>query len=364
MTMRGVALLCVLLALLPMLAACEASDVPAPGKPPHHTLDGFRNPEGSPVSSSSLFGDRLPFFARMIGRAGDKPPLPADHALSQAQAVQGWQALDGRDGILWLGHAAFLIRLGGITVLTDPFLGETAGPSPGIGPKRYVPPGIPVERLPPIDAIVVSHNHYDHLDAVTIEALPGKERITAIVPLGLGEFFRDRGYTKVVELDWHGGTRVGSVAITALPCIHFSRRGPFDMRRTLWASYALEAAGRRIYFSGDTGYGPVFDAEIGKRYPAFDLALIAIGAYVPQAIMQAHHVTPEEAVRLGRDIGARALVGMHWGTIILSEEPILEPPRRFRAAGLADGYGEDALWVLRIGESRLAPWVSPRTAQR
>jgi len=346
-----------------LLAACETSDTPMPGRPQHHTLDGFRNPEGSPESHSSLFGDRLPFFARMVAQAGDRPPLPPDHAVSQAAALAGWNALDGRDGVTWLGHASFLIRLGGRTVLTDPFLGETAGPAPGLGPKRYVPPGIPVERLPPIDAIIVSHNHYDHLDDFTVRALPGKDRIVAVVPLALGDFFRDRGYANVVELDWHQATQAPGVQITALPAIHFSRRGPFDMRKTLWASYALEANGRRIYFSGDTGIGPVFE-EVGRRYPPFDLALIAIGAYIPRVIMQSHHVTPEEAVQLGRTLNARTLVGMHWGTIVLSEEPILEPPQRFLTAGKEAGYAERDLWVLKIGESRLAPWVTPRSARR
>lgn len=343
-----------------LLAACEASHTPVPGQPAHHTLDGFRNPEGSPEPVSSLFGDRLPFFARMISTAGNRPPPPADHALSQADALAGWRALDGRDGILWLGHAAFLIRLGGVTILSDPFLGETAGPG-GLGPKRYVPPGIPVERLPPIDAVIVSHNHYDHLDEVTVGALPDKQRTVAIVPLALGDFFRDRGYANVVELDWHGKTLVGGVSVTALPAIHFSRRGPFDMRKTLWAGYGLEANGRRLYFSGDTGYGPVF-AEVGRRYAPFDLALIAIGAYEPRIIMRPHHVNPEEAVQLARDIRARTLVGMHWGTIVLTEEPILEPPTRFRAAGQAAGYAGRDLWVLKIGEARLAPWVTPRSA--
>jgi N-acyl-phosphatidylethanolamine-hydrolysing phospholipase D len=350
-------LLCVL-----ALAACEASSVPAPGKPPHHTLDGFRNPEGSRDAQSTLLGDRLPFFGRMIGRAFNRPQpevLPY-HALTVEQALAGWRAFDGRDGVLWLGHASFLVRLGGITILTDPFLGEVAGP--GIGPRRYVPPGIPVEQLPPIDAVVVSHNHYDHLDAFTVEALPDKHRTVAVVPLGLGAFFRDRGYVNVVELDWHGTTQVGSVTVRALPAIHFSRRGPFDLRRTLWMSYALEANGRRIYHSGDTGYGPVFLDEIGKRYPPFDLALVAIGAYEPQVIMRTHHVTPEEAVQLGRDIGARALVGMHWGTIVLTEEPPFEPPVRFRAAGRSAGYSEDSIWLLKIGEARLAPWVAARAA--
>lgn len=318
-----------------------------PGKPGHHTLDGgFRNPPGSPPREAG-YGDFIPFFFTMLGHA--HPPVPPEHVLSPEAVAQGLKALAGRDHATWLGHASFLLRFGGANLLTDPFLGDRAGPL-GFGPKRYVPPALTTEQLPPLDLIIVSHNHYDHLDAGTVERLPNKERITAIVPLKLGDFFRSRGYTNVVELDWYDSVERNGVKITAVPAVHFSRRGLFDMNKTLWAGYVLEAGGKKVYFSGDTAYGPVFK-EIGQKLGPIDLALVAIGAYEPQKIMKPSHVTPEEAVALGRDIGAKRLVGMHWGTIILTLEPPFEPPGRFRAAGQNAGYDAAALEVLKIGET-------------
>jgi L-ascorbate metabolism protein UlaG (beta-lactamase superfamily) len=256
------------------------------------------------------------------------------------------------------------MRLGGRTVLTDPFLTDYASPLAGVGPRRYVPPGLAIGDLPLIDLIVVSHNHYEHLDLRTIAALPERERTTVVVPLGLGRYFATRGFRDVRELGWYGATRVGPLAVKALPAIHFSKRGLFDRNRTLWASFAIEAEdGSRLYFGGDTAYGPVF-AEIGEREGPFDLAMLGIGAYEPRAVMSASHATPEEAVRIARDLGARRIVGMHWGTIVLTPEPPFEAPARFRAAAEALGYAADEVWLLRIGESRSLPPPTARAANR
>lgn len=346
--MRKTALPLLLAALLAgPLAACAPSTEPMLGKPSHHTVDGgFRNPPGSPPREAG-YGDFIPFFLTMLGHA--HPPVPPEHVLNPEAVAQGRAAMASRDHATWLGHASFLLRFHGAHILTDPFLGDRAGPL-GFGPKRYVPPALTPEQLPPLDLIIVSHNHYDHLDAGTVERLQNKERITAVVPLKLGAFFRSRGYTNVVELDWYDSVERNGVKITAVPAIHFSRRGLFDMNKTLWAGYVLEADGKKVYFSGDTTYGPVFK-EVGQKLGPIDLALVAIGAYEPQKIMKPSHVTPEEAVSLGRDIGAKRLVGMHWGTIILTLEPPFEPPLRFRAAGQAAGYDAAAIELPKIGET-------------
>lgn len=333
------------------------ADPPHPSRPrpPHHGPRGFRNPPGSPTLRPGG-GGYWRFIWRRVARASLPPSVPDGHDLAPHQALAGLSAANGADSLTWLGHAAFLVRLGGKTLLLDPFLGERAAPFRGLGPKRFVPPPIAVERLPPIDAVIVSHNHYDHLCRRTLDRLPGKERATAIVPLGLAPFLRRRGFRDVRELDWHQRTDLGNLGVTALPAIHWSRRKPWDTNRTLWASFALEADGFRLYFAGDTGYGPVF-REIGAAHGPFDLALVPIGAYEPRSIMQVHHATPEEAVDIGRDLGAARLVAMHWGTIMLTDEPPFEPPVRFRAAAAAAGYGDDAAWIMRIGETRpLRPW--------
>ena len=334
-------------------AAC-APAMPQSADPlsPHRTAEGFINPPGSPVRDVAL-GDFLAFFARAIGRGGDIL-VPADHVLPVAEAEAGVARAQAAEGVsvTWIGHATFLIRIGGKNILTDPYMTDRASPVAFGGPKRFVPPGIAIERLPPLDAVIVSHNHYDHLDGRTVERLAPRTAALAVVPLGNGEIFESRGWSRIKEVDWGDAVELGDgVRITALPVIHWSRRTPFDGGRTLWAGYMIEGGGKRLMFCGDTGYGPVF-AELGRKYGPFDLAFVPIGSYDPPVIMKAVHTNPEEAVKLGRDIGARALVGMHWGTVRLTEEPPFEPPGRFRKAAAEAGYPEADSWVLKIGETR------------
>ena len=329
----------------------------------------FRNPSGSPAQTAGPF-DFGPFFLR---RAADRTPpeVPPGHVLPREEAVAGLAAA-GSESITWLGHACFLVRTAGLALLTDPFLSDDASPVPGLGPRRYVPPGLAIEDLPPIDAIVISHNHYDHLDARSVERISkisskvrgeGAGGMVAVVPSGLRRFFASRGYADIRELAWGSGTLLrkssssssssSSVSLTCLPCIHFSGRTPFDRNRSLWCSWSIASPALRILFAGDTGYGPVF-AETGERHGPFDLALVPIGAYEPASIMRPVHCNPEEAVALGRDVRARTLVAMHWGTVVLTDEPPFEPPGRFRAAAEQAGFPEERAWVMRIGETRNA----------
>jgi L-ascorbate metabolism protein UlaG (beta-lactamase superfamily) len=329
--------------------------VPDDSRPWHHLPDGtFRNPRGSPDRGAS-WRDYGPYVLRMLARSMEKIEVPPGHALPEDEALAAFRRAqaDGPDSLTWLGHAAFLIRTGGLTIVTDPYLTTYAGPQ-GFGPRRYVPSGISIPDLPPIDVLLISHNHYDHLDEKTVEQLPGKERMTVLAPLKLGDFFRARGYRNVLDLDWHDAVEIGGVTFTAVPAVHWSRRTSFDVNRTLWTGFAIRSATQRLFFGGDSAYGPVF-REIGERYGPFDTALIGIGAYEPRVIMQAAHTNPEEAVEVGVDIGARRLVGMHWGTVVLTEEPQFEAPDRFRAAARKRGFADDQVWVLRIGETRALP---------
>jgi N-acyl-phosphatidylethanolamine-hydrolysing phospholipase D len=292
----------------------------------------------------------LKFFARRLQR--ELPSVPNEHIIPSEQIIQTLEKWKTQNTITWLGHDTFLIRLDGKTILTDPFFSDYASPIKGLGPKRYVAPALSITQLPQIDIITVSHDHYDHLDLATLAALPNKKNIHVVVPRGLGKFFTRLGYTSVHELDWQQQWNHANLNITALPAIHFSGRAMFAHNKTLWTSFNFEIPNLRIYFSGDTGYGPIFK-NIGRQYQHFDYAILDIGAYEPRELLSAVHINPEEAVQIGKDIFAKNLIAMHWGTIKLSDEPIFEPPQQFLEAGKAAGYKEEALWVLKIGETKI-----------
>ncbi len=294
----------------------------------------------------------LPFFFRRIGssifgRGGARPArVPNDGAFLRENA------LHSDPTVTWIGHSTLLVQLDHVTFLTDPIWSERASPVPGMGPRRLVEPGVALESLPKIDFVVISHNHYDHLDLPTLRALARHSPETRfLVPLGNGELLRDAGISRVEELDWGGTAEHGAVTIHCLPSQHWSRRGMFDERRSLWAAWAVTGPGRRFYFTGDSGYYDGFE-RTGRSLGPFDLAAVPIGAYRPEALMRPAHLDPEEAVRAGRDVGARQLVAIHFGTFDLADEPIDEPPVRFRAAARSAGISDDDAWVLAVGETR------------
>lgn len=317
-------------------------------RPHHHTPKGFRNPPGSPARKHDR-REYWNFIWRRILSRQAAPEAPLDHALDPDSVLRGIAAAAGRDSITWLGHAAFLVRLDGRSILLDPYLGEFAGPL-SRGPRRFVAPALAVDQLPAIDLVLVSHNHYDHLCEPTIRALARLHAPVVMVPLGLGRFFRRRGFGDVRELDWEQSSRMNELTVTALPAIHWSKRTPFDRNRTLWASFAIAGARRRIWFAGDTAAGPVFE-ELGRRHGPFDAALVPIGAYEPRSIMEAHHANPEEAIAIGLAMRAEKLIAMHWGTVVLTDEDPFEPPARFRAAAAAAGLPPMQAVVPRIGET-------------
>ena len=249
--------------------------------------------------------------------------------------------------LTWVGHSTYLVRTGGACVLTDPVWSTRI---PGV-PRRVTPPGVAFSDLPPIDAVVISHNHYDHLDAPTIARLP--RRTPVLVPTGLGGWFRRRGFTRVVELDWWESVEIAGLTFDFVPARHWSRRGPHDSCASLWGGWVITGPDRRLYHAGDSGYGPHF-AEIGSRFPGIDVAMVPIGAYAPRWFMRPVHVDPEEAVQAVGDLGARRAASMHWGTFALTREPLMEPLTRLRKAWREAGRDPDDLWDLAVGETRFA----------
>ena len=336
-----------------LMVGCSSSppEIWAEGKPKHHTQNGFRNyplvPDSPPVGAA--------FYVRRVLGSFFLPDVPNDHYLFEKDAISQYQQLNGQNSITWLGHATFLIRLNGMTILTDPFLTEFASPLWEFGPRRYVQPGISLNNLPSIDMVVVSHNHLDHLDAETIESLQGKENIRVFIPLGLKTFFKDRGYTNVEELDWNESFSYGGIELTALPTVHFSGRGLNDKNRTLWCSWSISSQSGKVFFSGDTSYSPTIFKTIGKENGPYDLAIVSIGAYKTRKYGPASHLTPEEAVKVVMETKSSVVVAMHWGTIELSDEPPWEPPVRFKKAAQDNGIASDQTWVMKIGETRLLP---------
>jgi N-acyl-phosphatidylethanolamine-hydrolysing phospholipase D len=321
-------------------------------KPKHHTATGFRNyPYEADGQASASLG--IGFFLRRLRGSLFPPEVQADHTVPKTETMRALKDLKGRNTVTWLGHSAFLIRIDGITILTDPFLTQNAFPYTWGGPKRFVPPGIDIDNLPPIDILLISHDHHDHLDPKTIRALPHKERIAVMVPLGLKGFFEKDNYRIIRELDWFERISIDGFTVTALPAIHNSGRGLNSRNATLWCSWSVRNASAGLYFAGDTAYSSQAFKEIGCGYGPFDAALIPIGAYEPRDFMISCHANPEEAVQIGLDVRAKRLIAMHWGTIDLSDEPYWDPPKRFTDAARKAGVSEKDVWVMRIGETRI-----------
>ncbi len=318
-------------------------------------------------------------------RTRKRTPWPARVSLDP-HPVPPAAVAAGHVAVTFIGHATFLIRTASTVMLTDPVFTSHAGPFGRIGPHRVRPPAIAASALPPVDIVLVSHNHYDHLQPSSLRLFA--DRAIYIAPLGVsrqldlptgtdlpptsGSHGVGRGRTasavypvassgtpvasavgrKISELDWWQRTTVGGAEITCVPAQHFSSRTPWDRDRTLWCGYVVRVDGVTIYFAGDTGYGPQF-RDIGDRCPSIDVALVPIGAYEPRWFMAPVHMNPEEAVRAHRDLRPRVSIGMHFGTFQLTDEAIDAPLRALERAREAHAVGADAFRVLDFGESQV-----------
>ena len=331
-----------------ILAACaSAGTEPVPGQPAHHVQAGFRNLDPNFARPSGW--TRWAFILRRSvqgltsPRAFDAPRMANDGAALRAQPPPS--------AITWVGHATLLVQVDGLSVLTDPQWSGRAGPTSWLGARRLGPPGLAFEALPRIDVVVISHDHYDHLDLPTVKRLAATHDPLFLVPLGLKQWFTDNGVTRVEELDWWQEREHQGVRFVCVPAQHFSQRSLWDGSRRLWASWAILGREKRLYFGGDTGYFAGFK-EAGRRLGPFDVAALPIGAYLPPAIMKWVHMTPEEAVQAFVDLDARTMLAVHWGTFDLAEEPLDEPPARMLADIRRRSIDPSRAWVLRIGETR------------
>ncbi len=346
-----------------LLGSCATANPYYDARQPHHRPEGFQNRhvEFAPRSLIDLMRWRA-------DAAREGLPPPAALPTPRVSPDVGFVRANARAGaamepaVTWVGHSTVLAQFGGLNLLTDPMFSDRASPVPWAGPRRAQPPGLALEELPRIDIVLVSHDHYDHLDEPSVRALeaqPGGAPLF-VAPLGVGRWLREQGMTRVVELDWWQAQRVGEVEIVLTPAQHWSGRTLADRLLRLWGGFAVFAPDLHFYYSGDTGYSPDF-AEIGRHFASrngatgFDIALIPIGAYEPRWFMAEQHVDPAEALRIHRDVGARRSLGVHWGTFELTDEALDAPPRALAAARRAQGVPEDDFFTLAIGETRKLP---------
>lgn len=318
--------------------------------PAHHSINGFRNIYDNPEHGFASF------LRWKLGRIHDEEP-----AIKPVQmvpympdvVVPDYQRIDHPDPariqIIWIGHSTFLIQIEGINILTDPIFNNRSSPL-GLGFERKSPPGVPFDRLPPIHAVLISHNHYDHLDSYTVKKMGNFPKY--FVPLKLGQWFLDQKITNYVEMDWWDSSMFKGIRIVSIPSQHFSRRTALDGNKTLWAGWVLETKRGKILFAGDTGYSPHFK-EIREKLGSMRLAFLPIGAYRPRWFMKTIHMDPPDAISAHKDLQAQQSIAMHWGTFFIADEPLGEPPLYLKKVMNEASMSDDSFLVLKFGETRV-----------
>ena len=329
-------------------------------KPYHHIykngkLFAFQNPEGGPKRNPNFKWNWKVFSEEKKKLKINYPP---EHVIDKKNVLENLEKFKSDSYVMWLDHASFIIKLGDTTIITDPVFEKNYGPL-WFGPKKYIDSPLTLKELPEINLFMLTHNHYDHMSIRTIKNFPNKNS-KVVIPLKLGKYFTRNGYRKdnVKEMDWFDRVKINDdITITMLPAQHWSKRwiwGDGDTDRTLWGSFLIEYNGKKIFFACDTGPAP-FYKNLGEKYGPIDLGFGNIGAYNFYPIIDVKdksvfHANPEELLSLMKDLKVKKVVGMHWGTAILSLEPIWEPPVRFKAKAEKAGYKKDDAIIFKIGE--------------
>jgi L-ascorbate metabolism protein UlaG (beta-lactamase superfamily) len=260
-----------------------------------------------------------------------------------------------RDGIriTFVNHSTFLIQVDGVNILTDPVWSGRVSPFSWIGPKRMRPPGISLEQLPRIHIVLLTHNHYDHLDLATMRVLFGAHHPQIVLPLGVKKFLDDNHVSGSVEVDWWEEVQPAGIKIRAVPAQHFSGRGLLDRDATLWCGYVIKTMAGTLYFAGDTGYHPGIFKEIGDKLGPFAISFLPIGAYKPDWFMAPIHVSPEESVKIHLDTRSSRSIAMHFGTFPLADDGSDDPVDELKTAMAKHNVSDDSFIVLREGESEM-----------
>ena len=320
-------------------------------KPYHHLSDGsFRNPRGSPERDSN-FKWSFKIFNKEKKKLNMN--IPKGYVVEKEKVLSDLEKFKDDDFIGWIGHATFLIKLGETTIITDPVFSNNAGPL-FFGPKRFTKPALKLSEIPKTDLFLLTHNHYDHQDMTTIRRFPFKDA-KVMLPLKLGKYFTKNGYSDVNEMDWYDEIKVNeNLKVSLLPAVHWSKRSLNDTNKTLWGNFLIEYKGKKIFFACDTGVGNIYK-ELGNKFGPIDLTLINIGAYnfypiTPYKDKSSYHTNPEEGLSVAKDLRSKKVIGMHWGTFVLSLEPIMEPPKRFKDNATKYGFKEKEAIIFKIGE--------------
>jgi L-ascorbate metabolism protein UlaG (beta-lactamase superfamily) len=311
-----------------------------PGPRSNH-FDGERFSNVVPAEEHSLW-DILRW--QLTRDAADWPDFV--ETARAAQPPSGVRA--GALRVTFVNHATLLIQFDGVNVLTDPVWSDRVGPLPGLGPRRHKPPGVRFTELPPIHAVLISHNHYDHLDLPTLRQLAREHQPVFLAGLGTAQLLANAGITNARDLDWWQTTLVRGIPISFVPAQHWSTRNLTDRNRNLWGGFVIESTAGPVYFAGDTGFGPHFET-IGLRFGSIRLALLPIGAYAPEWFMAPHHISPRGAVKAHRALRAKLSIPIHWGTFQQSDEGMYEPVRELHRALSAEGIASEAFAVLDNG---------------
>jgi N-acyl-phosphatidylethanolamine-hydrolysing phospholipase D len=306
------------------------------------------------------FGKILRWKLKLGPPEEKRPAIKLDEAATLTSVPPDLEAIRHPDPeqiqVTWIGHSSFLIQHRQRNILTDPIFGDCLTPVPGLRLRRAHPPGLTLAQLPSIHEVLISHNHYDHLDAPTVRQLAKLSAATRFwLPSGLSHWFRRQGITNVQEIAWWKSAPLdGETGLHAVPAQHFAARGPFDRNHTHWCGWVLRSGGRNLYYAGDSGYSPEFK-DIGAQFGGMDVSLIPIGAYNPRSIMRPVHADPAEAVQIHLDVRSRLSLACHWGTFRLTDEPLAEPPALLAQALAQHGLPKTAFRALRFGETITHP---------